>query len=138
MNAYLDSSVVVRKLQREPGSLATWGQWEYAYSSELLRVEVSRTIDRSRLNGVLTDHEAAHLADRARAIFERIEFVALNRPVLNRAAQSFLTPLGTLDALHLATALGLAERRRIDLVFVTHDTKLALAARAVNFAVEGV
>lgn len=138
MNAYLDSSVVVRKLQRELGSLATWGQWEDAYSSELLRVEVSRAIDRSRLRGVLTDHEAADLADRARAIFERIEFVALNRPVLNRAAQSFLTPLGTLDALHLATALSLAERRRIDLVFLTHDTELAIAARAVNFSVEGV
>jgi predicted nucleic acid-binding protein len=42
MTAYLDASVVVRKLQREAGSLKDWGQWERAYSSELLRVEVAR------------------------------------------------------------------------------------------------
>jgi predicted nucleic acid-binding protein len=137
MNVYLDSSVVLRKLQRESGSLAGWGGWEHAYSSELLRVEVFRTIDRTRLRGALTDREAADLADRARAIFETVEFVALTQSVLSRAAQSFLTPLGTLDALHLATALRLVELSAMDLVFLTHDAELATAARGVNFQVEG-
>ncbi len=138
MTAYVDSSIVLRKLQREAGSLATWGQWEYACSSELLRVEVLRTIDRNRFRGALTDRDVTELVRRAQAVFDALEFVVLSRPILNRASQSFLTPLRTLDALHLATALRLSEIGRMDLVFLTHDAELATAARGVNFQVEGV
>lgn len=137
MNVYLDSSVVLRKLQRE-ASVSSWGQWEHAYSSELLRVEVLRSVDRNRLKGVLTDHQVAELAPAAQLIFDAIEFVALDRPVLHRASQSFLTPLGTLDALHLATAVHLVESTGINITFLTHDTELATAARSMNFEVEGV
>jgi len=138
MNVYLDASVVLRRLQQEPASVRTWGQWGHAYSSELLRVEVLRTIDRNRLRNALTDREVAELATRAHAIFDAIEFVALTPAILNRASQSFSTALGTLDALHLATALRLVELLGIRLVLLTHDAELALAARGVNFSVEGV
>ena len=137
MTVYLDSSVVLRKLQRENGSLSGWGQWEHAFASELLRVEVSRAIDRARLRGALTDREAASLVDQGRAVFDRIEFVVLSSSILNRAAQSFLTPLGTLDALHLATALRLVEAGQNNLTFLTHDAELAVAARSVNLEVQG-
>jgi len=137
MMVYLDASVAIRKLQREAGSLRQWGQWERAYSSELLRVEVLRTIDRTRLRGTLTDREAADLVEKARAIFDGLELIELTETIRNRAAQSFLTPLGTLDALHLATALRLVESGGVELTFLTHDTELATAARSVNFKVEG-
>ena len=138
MMAYLDASVVVRKLQREAGSLRQWGQWEHVYSSELLRVEVLRAIDRSRLRGALTDIEMANVLENARMIFDHIEFVELSRSIFNRAAESFPTPLGTLDALHLCTALSLIQVRELELVFATHDSELALAARSMNFQVTGV
>jgi predicted nucleic acid-binding protein len=138
MSVYLDASIVLRKLQRERGSLASWGRWEHAYSSELLRVEVLRAIDRNRLKGMLTDRDMTDLIDRAHAVFDRLEFVALSGSILNRAAQSFFTPLGTLDALHLATALRVAEVHRIELLFLTHDVELAIAARSMNLSVEGV
>ena len=137
MNVYLDSSVVLRKLQREPAPVGSWGRWQRAYSSELLRVEVLRSVDRNRLKGALTDHQVAELITEARLIFDAIEVMALDGPVLDRASQSFLTPLGTLDALHLATAIGLAEVGAIELTFLTHDTELAIAARTMNFNVEG-
>jgi predicted nucleic acid-binding protein len=137
MIIYLDASVVIRKLQRDAGSLRKWGQWEHAYSSELLRVEVLRTIDRTRLHGALTDRDVADLVEKARAIFDGLELVELTQSILNRASQSFLTPLGTLDALHLATALRLVELGGMELTFLTHDTELATAARSVNFKVEG-
>lgn len=137
MNAYLDASVVVRKLQRETGSLESWGKWDRAYSSALLRVEVFRAIDRNRLKAVLNDHEVAALASKAQELFQAVEFVELSPSILNRAAQSFLTPLGTLGALHLATALRLVELAKIELVFLTHDLELGLAARSLNFSVEG-
>jgi predicted nucleic acid-binding protein len=137
VNVYLDSSVVLRKLQRETGAVAMWAQWERVYSSELLRVEVLRTIDRNRLKGAITDHDVADIITQAYAIFDVVEFVSLGPSILSRAAQSFLTPLGTLDALHLATALRLVEINRMKLTFLTHDTELALAARSVNLQVEG-
>jgi uncharacterized protein len=138
MTAYLDASVVVRKLQRETGSFKEWGQWERAFSSELLRVEVLRAVDRARLRGALTDNEVADIVMKARAILDGLELLQLSPSILNRAAQSFLTPLGTLDALHLATAVRLVESTGIELTFLTHDAELGTAARSMNFAVEGL
>jgi predicted nucleic acid-binding protein len=138
VNVYLDSSVVLRRLQRKTAPVLTWAQWEHAYSSVLLRVEVLRTIDRNRLRGAVTDNDVAELVCKAHAIFDVIEFVGLSQAILNRASQSFRTVLGTLDALHLSTALWLVETGGMDLTFITHDDELALAARSVNFAVEGV
>ena len=137
MNVYLDSSIVLRKLQREPAAVGKWGQWERAYSSVLLRIEVLRTIDRNRLKGAITDENVAELITQAYAIFDVIEFVGLSRSILDRASESFLTPLGTLDALHLSTALRLADTAGTDLTFLTHDVELAIAARSVNLPVEG-
>ncbi len=138
MNVYLDASVVLRRLQQKRAPVRNWAEWEHVYSSELLRVEVLRTIDRNRLRSALTDREVAELATRAHAIFDGIEFIAVSPAVLNRASQSFSTALGTLDALHLGTALRLVELRGIELVILTHDAELALAARGVNMSVEGI
>jgi uncharacterized protein len=74
----------------------------------------------------------------ARTMLDAIALVPLSSPILERASQSFITALGTLDALHLATALRLAESGGIDLTFLTHDTELATAARTMNFQVQGV
>jgi predicted nucleic acid-binding protein len=137
MNVYLDSSVVLRRLRRESAPLAGWATWEHAYASVLLRVETLRTIDRMRLTGVVADKHVADLIRDAHAIFDVVEFVALNPAILNRAAQSFRTAVGTLDALHLATALWLGEAGAIDLTFLTHDSALAVGARSENFQVEG-
>lgn len=138
MNVYLDASVVLRKLQRETAGLPSWGKWSRAYSSELLRVEVCRTVDRNRVRGTLTDANVADLMQKAHAVFDAVELVPLSAPVLSRAAESFPTSLGALDALHLATALRLAELNDLEMTFLTHDAELALAARSLNFVVEGV
>jgi hypothetical protein len=47
-------------------------------------------------------------------------------------------PLGTLDALHLATALTWHDRMGPLPILVTHDTALGLAARAFGFDVRGI
>ena len=133
MTSCLDASVVMRKFQREAGSLKEWGQWERANSSELLRA-----VDRARLRGALTDNEVADIVIKARAILDGLELLQLSASILNRAAQSFLTALGTLDALYLATAVRLVESTGIELTFLTHSAELGTAARSMNFAVEGV
>jgi predicted nucleic acid-binding protein len=137
MNVYLDSSVVLGRLQGERAPTIRWARWEHAYSSVLLRAEVLRTIDRSRLRQALTDQNVAELISRAHAVFDTLELVTMSQPILDRASQSFSTAVGTLDALHLATALRLREIGGIEMTFLTHDAELAVAARSMNFPVEG-
>ena len=48
------------------------------------------------------------------------------------------TELGTLDAIHLAAALLWRETTEADLVMATHDSGLALGARAHGLSVIGV
>ena len=48
------------------------------------------------------------------------------------------TELGTLDAIHLATALLWRDQTQTQLVMATHDTALALAATAHGLQVVGV
>jgi hypothetical protein len=48
------------------------------------------------------------------------------------------TELGTLDAIHLSTALLWKESARAKLVMATHDAALALGAQAHGLAVTGL
>jgi predicted nucleic acid-binding protein len=137
MNVYVDSSIVLRRLRKEAAPLPGWGEWDRAYASVLLRVEIFRTIDRLRLGGRINDVEMVEMIGRGQEIMAAIALVALDERILERGAQSFATPLGTLDALHLATALRLVDAGSMELTFLTHDAELAIAARSVNFEVEG-
>jgi hypothetical protein len=64
-------------------------------------------------------------------------YLEITAPVLTRAAQPLPTELGTLDAIHLATALLWREQRAAELVMATHGTALATAARAFGLHVVG-
>jgi predicted nucleic acid-binding protein len=138
LTAYVDSSVILRLALGHPGGLAEWASIRAAVASVLLQVECLRTLDRLRVRAGLSDHD---LAVRHEAIFrllELVEVVELTGPVLARAAQPMPTELGTLDAIHLATALLWQERADTELVMATHDSALALAARAFGLRVVGV
>jgi len=64
--------------------------------------------------------------------------VLLRTPVFSRAAEPMPMPLGTLDALHLATALIWRDRMGQLQTMATHDTALGLAAQAFGFEVRGI
>ena len=139
MIVYLDTSALLRLVLREPGSLdREVRSWEGMVSSELLAVESLRTIDRLRLQGDLSAEEAASRRETATEWLEAVDLVLLQRPILARASEPFPTPLGTLDALHLATALVWRDRMHQALVMATHDRDLALAARSFGLDVRGV
>ena len=138
MIAYIDTSALLRLVLREPGALEDLRSYEALVSSELTAVESARAIDRLRLQGALTVEEAAA---RLRAIadwLEAIDLVLLRPPVLSRASEPLPTPLGTLDAIHLATALIWRERMGASPIMATHDSALGLAARTFGFNVRGV
>ena len=138
MTAYIDTSALLRLVLREPGALDELRSYDVLVSSELVAVESARTIDRLRLQGALTVEEAAA---RLRAItdwLEAIDLVLLRPLVLSRASGPLPTSLGTLDAIHLATALIWRERMGALPTMATHDSALGLAARSFGFDVRGV
>jgi predicted nucleic acid-binding protein len=135
--AYLDSSALLRLVLREPGALEQLRAAEALVSSELLAVECPRTIDRLRLQGALSLEEAVARREAVADWLEAVDLVLLQRSVLSRASEPLPTPLGTLDALHLATALLWREQTGKDLVMATHDDGLALAARAFGIETLG-
>jgi len=137
LNLYVDTSVLLRVVLGERGRLREWTRSERWVSSELVRLESLRTIDRARVQLRLADRA---VSARRAAVLEHLrafELVGLQAAVLERAADPFPTSLGTLDAIHLASAL-LARGRYPDLVLGTHDEELAIAARAMGFEVVGV
>jgi len=101
-------------------------------------VECLRTLDRLMLTGAL---RAGDAPDRRTSVYEvlaGVEIVDLSRAVLARASQPLPTPLGTLDAIHLSTALLWREQGESAITVATHDTVLGIAARAMGFDVTGV
>lgn len=109
---------------------ARWG-----VASALVEVESLRTLDRLRLAEDLGEQELARRREAVYRILETLEVVEPTRPILVRAAQPLPVLLGTLDAIHLATALAWREATEADLAFATHDARLATAARALGLHV---
>ena len=138
MIAYLDTSALLRLVLREPGAIEELRSCDALVSSELIAVESLRTLDRLRLLGALSAEEAASRRGTVTEWLEAVDLVLLQRPILARASEPFPTPLGTLDALHLSTALVWQDRMRQQLVMATHDRDLALAARSYGFDVRGI
>jgi predicted nucleic acid-binding protein len=136
--AYLDSSVVLRVVLGQRGSLRVWKTVETGVTSALLEVECLRTLDRLRLLEGIAEGEIARRREAVYRIVEALMVIEPTRLVLARAAQPLPVALGTLDAIHLATALLWRERSDADLVMATHDAALGLAARAVGFRVIGL
>jgi predicted nucleic acid-binding protein len=135
--AYLDTSALLRLVLREPGALEDLQSCEALVSSELLAVESLRTIDRLRHQGSLSPEEAASRRAIVTDWLEAVDLVLLQRPILARASEPFPASLGTLDALHLATALVWRDRMRQPLTMATHDSSLGLAARSFGIEVVG-
>ncbi|MDL5045813.1 PIN domain-containing protein [Oscillatoria amoena NRMC-F 0135] len=136
MIVYLDTSIVLRKILGEGSSLDCWGQWKEAFSSSLIQVETYRTLDRLRLSSLMNDQEVAGVRHQVETVFRTIKLVQVNPSVLEQACSSFPTVVGTLDAIHLSTAIIMRKSLKID-AFLTHDKQLALAARSVGFEVLG-
>jgi predicted nucleic acid-binding protein len=97
-----------------------------------------RTIDRLRVAGTITIEESAIRREVVYTILDALDIVEITRPILHRAAQPMPASLGSLDAIHLATAELWKETREQDILFATHDRALGLGARANGFKVVGI
>jgi len=138
MIAYIDASVLLRVALRQSDALPEWRQIEQGVSSALIMTESLRTLDRLRLRAKLSDEQVASRRSTILQLIASLELVELDTIVLDRAAQPMPTELGTLDAIHLATALLWKEVSGPELTMATHDAALGLAARAHGFRVVGL
>ena len=128
MKLYLDSSALVKLVQREAASsalrryLRRHGE-DRRVTSSLARVEVVRAVAGGGPNAI------AH----ARRQLARLDHVALDRALLDAAAM--LAPgerLRSLDAIHLASAQAVASDLR---AVVTYDERMAVAGLALGMVV---
>lgn len=138
MIAYVDSSVLLRIALGQPNSLIEWPSVRVGFSSALLEVECLRTLDRLRLIRSVDDSELATRREAVLRLVRSLRRIEITPDILQRAAQPLPTVLGTLDAIHLVTALRCQSRADGDLVMATHDKALGTAARAFGFLVIGI
>jgi predicted nucleic acid-binding protein len=136
--AYIDASVLLRVALEQPNALREWSHIRSGISSALLATECLRTLDRLRLRTRLHDRELALRRSTILDLIASLELVEVDTSVLERAAQPMPTELGTLDAIHLATALLWNEANGSALVMATHDAALGTGAKAHGMRVVGI
>ena len=138
MIAYVDASVLLRLALGQPNALAEWPKIQRGVSSALVTTESLRALDRLRLRAKLPDAEVATRRAAILSLIASLDVVDLDGVVLDRASQPMPTEIGTLDAIHLATALLWKEMTGEGLSMATHDEALGLGAKAHGLPVIGV
>jgi predicted nucleic acid-binding protein len=134
---YVDSSVLLRAVLGQRGALSGSVEPGHSMTSALTRVECLRTLDRLRIQEDLSDDEIVRRREAVFRLLGSLVLADVTLPVLERAAQPLPTVLGTLDSIHLATALLWQEIEAEPVSFVTHDLALSRAARACGLSVIG-
>jgi predicted nucleic acid-binding protein len=123
---YIDSSVALARVFREPRAPSGPFWTEPLISSKLLEYEIW---NRVHAYGLTESH-----SDEARMLLTGVELIELIEPVLARALEPFPVALRTLDALHLATADFLRRSgERIELA--SFDNRLLGAARVLGMTI---
>jgi hypothetical protein len=123
---YLDISVALAHLLAEdrcpPSSL-----WEEdLFSSRLLEFEIWTRI---HARGLTSTH-----AEAVRQLLDRVALVEMIPAVLSRALEPFPSPVRTLDALHLASAVFLRTHGE-SIAIASYDDRLVSVARQLEFPI---
>lgn len=132
MKCYVDSSVVLRYLLTDDRRLERLREFDKSGSSELLDIECHRVLQRYRLEGQITDGELQEATTYLNQLCAGLTLFDMTPHVKRRASQAFPTVIGTLDALHLSTAILWAELDPEPLALFTVDAQLRTCAQAVG------
>lgn len=134
MKVYLDSALVIRQLVGTKTPWKGWGEWSAAYASTIMRTECYRIADLLRLSGKLDDAQRSRLGSWIERVCDSITLIPITDGVLNRAAGSFPTSVGTTQAIHLATMLELQSVHGITCLLATVDNDMLCAAKGMGFS----
>lgn len=140
MIVYLDTSVILRIVLNEPNELRSWNEISHGVTSELSTVECHRVLYRLNASGRLSDSAFQLARNYADQILLRLTIVNITPELMQTAAGPLPGTLGTLDAIHLVSAMNFRDRLADDeppLSFGTHDHTLGVAATLAKFEVLG-
>jgi len=129
--AYLDSSVLLRHILLGEEPIRHALDFPRVVSSELLEIECRRVLHRYRLAGELTDESMAVARERLDVILGGVDLLEMTMPIKQRAMDPFPVSVRTLDALHVSTALMVAETTD-GLSLFSHDRGMNLCARSLG------
>ena len=119
--AYLDSSALVKLMVREDETSALEADLvdrDGLVTSSLAMVECRRAAARARNRRVL---------QRVSEVLDAVYLLDLTSPILEQAASLRPSPVRSLDAIHIATAISVGDP---DLEVITYDERMAEAVRA--------
>jgi predicted nucleic acid-binding protein len=122
---YLDASAIVKLILEEPESAALVGSLhseDRHVTSRVAMVEVMRAA--TRHGGVPSE--------RLHAVLDALDMIELTEEVASRAGSIGPGDLRALDAIHLASAIGI---RRELAAFVVYDERIGAAARVLGLPV---
>lgn len=137
MTGYIDSSVLLRYLLEEAEQLPEFSKLKYFISSEIIRLECLRVLDRIRYLNGMDDDQLSLRREWTLKLLKRFELVQVSSRILDQASQTFPTPCGSLDAIHLSSALLWQRSEGRELIFLTHDRQLGRTARSMGLQVIG-
>jgi predicted nucleic acid-binding protein len=136
MRTYVDSSVVLRHILSGDQALNVLSISDEVGSSDLLIIECQRVLQRERMAAHLDDQQYSLSVGLLNTILERLYLIDMGPAVKRRAAGPFPTVIGTLDAIHLASAILWGEvESGSEIRILTHDKQLALCAHSLGIRV---
>ncbi|MBN2108578.1 MAG: type II toxin-antitoxin system VapC family toxin [Deltaproteobacteria bacterium] len=134
--AYFDTSTYLKIFVKEFGSIQARELVEKyrVLSSAIVSVECFSALSRKKHAGELKTREFETLINKIRESLAHIEIIRLTDDVLAKAEQILAgSPIRSLDALHIASALIFQEAMRISLPFVTSDRRQLKTANEQGF-----
>ncbi len=138
MLAYLDSSVVLRVILDEPRKLREFHDVTQGVSSQILKLECLRSLDRLRQVASISEMELAEYRSIFYKIYNKLILIPVSSPILDLASQPFGFSLKSLDALHLVSCQFFIQTEKKSIPFFTHDSKLARVVKSVGINVLGI
>lgn len=131
---YLDASALVKLVVPEAESVPLKDElthWREKLTSSIALTEVLRAC-RSAAAAGLDSGLIESIVHEAQALFEGVVMLDADPPLLRQAGVLHPISMRALDAIHLATALSVAQELG---AMITYDRRLAEAARAHNLEV---
>jgi len=136
---YFDTSALVKRYIREPGSLQVRdiARRHDFLASAIIDAELLSAFCRRKRAGELSERHFTALLGRVLADRSQWELVEVNLKVLDQAGQLIqgTTPIKTLDAIHVASLMTFQVATGLQIPLVTADARQRVAAEQVGLRV---
>ncbi len=135
--AYVDSSVILRKLLRELDKVVSFANYERIFTSEITEIECMRALNRVKFEQQISEDELVERYQELNHRYRGFEIIKMNPDVLKRTKEAFPISVKTLDAIHLSSLLitKAAIFPNAQWTFISHDQKQNNAALALGLEI---